>query len=111
MRIHVKCLGPKYTRGEREFTTFEELLHWLKTLAGLAKATPSYWLYGLAKDGRGGDKERFGIEITSDRHDYFLARELAFQTGLLKTRGINEVITQTNEAVLAFAQALDSRLL
>jgi hypothetical protein len=112
MSIHLKCNSPKYARGELEFTTFEELFHWLKTIAGLAKATPSYWLYGLVKDGRfNGATARFMIEIISDHRDYFLARELAFQTGLLKARGFGEVITQSNEAALAFAQALDSRLL
>jgi len=96
---------------ELRLSKFEDVFVWLGEIKGPVKVGVGVMLYGLAKDGRTGcDTARESIEVRSDCRDYFLAREVAIKTGLLKTRPGGDVYVRTREAGLAFARAMDSRV-
>ena len=106
--FQIICTKPRYARGDFRFSKFEELYWWLIQIKGLAKGTPGRWLYALAKSGRsGGSSARQEIKIQSDWHDYYLARDAAKKTDLLKTRW-DDVYNTSNDAALSFARRLDS---
>jgi len=109
MNIRIKCIRPKYASGEFEFTKFEEVFYWLSNIKGLSKGALGPWLYGLAK--RGWINSSTGwhcIEVNSDFHDYFLAREVGSDTGLLKTYW---KVSPSRQTALAFVQEFDRRVL
>ena len=108
--FQIICTKPKYARGDFRFSRFEELYWWLIQIKGLAKGTPGRWLYALAKSGRSGlSSGRADIQIESDWHDYFLARDAAKKTAMLKT-GWDDVYNASNDAALSFARHLDGTL-
>ena len=108
--FQIICTKPKYASGNYQFSKFEDLYWWLITIKGLAKGTPGRWLYHLAKNGRSGTSSaRADIAIQSDWHDYFLARDAAKKTTLLKTHW-DDVYNASNDAALSFVRHLDSTL-
>lgn len=109
VNILITCNRPKSARGEYRFTKFEDLFRWLAKIKALAKGAPSHWLYGLAKNGSyNPTTAETDIEITCAPMEYIWVNELARETGLLKSQ---DRISPSREAALAFAQALDQRVL
>ena len=109
----MQCKRPQYASGEFRFSTFEELLHWLVKIKSLAKGQAGLWVYELAKDEHISRSlsARVDIEIECSFQVYFLAREVAITTGLLRTRGLSEIPTKSPDVELAFARELDARIL
>lgn len=112
MRIKVKCTRPKCAKGEPEFDRLEDVAKWLCTIKGLAKGKLGRWLYVLAKSGTSGSHSMsVSIEMNSTFHDYSIAREIAFNVGLLKG-GIGGDRFSSNRAVaLEFAREIDKHML
>lgn len=111
MEIKIKCTRPKYASGEPEFSRFEDVWHWLCGIKGLSKGSVGRWLYGLAKTGFiRMYSARYSIEINSGFHDYFLARELGFKVGLLKTRRFGDSFSRERAVALDFAKELDKHI-
>ncbi len=115
MRVKVRCLAPKYARGEYEFHGFEEVFNWLVKIRGLLRGDVGSHLYMLAKDGRVGRAltTRYDMEIQSNFYDYFLASEVARRVGLLsrKMGTLEDVINPNLNVALSFAKALDEEVL
>jgi len=111
LKINVICDRPKYAKGDYSFTGFKELYQWLTSIRSVAKADPSYFLFSLAKSGvYVTATARQGFEIGSDFHDYHLAREVGFETGLLRKRGFGDKINPGRETALRFAEEIDRRI-
>lgn len=108
MKVVINCMAPKYARGKFEFGTLEEVYHWLSNIKGLSKGSPSRWLFALAKDGSdGGSTARYFFQAESSFHDYSLAREVAFATGLLKG---GERYSSDRDVALTFAREWDKQV-
>ena len=104
MRIKVACTRLRYARGDYSFIGFTEPFRWLVAIRGLAMAVPSFCLFRLAKDGRYGSfTARQGFEIESGFRDYFLAREVAIETSLLRAQGFGDSISPNRDTALRFA--------
>ena len=112
MNIVVRCHRPSYARGEFTFTRFEELHNWLLTINSLAQVQAGLWLYGLAQDGEvtRTPSGRVDLEIECSYHDPILAREVAITTGLVRIRGLSEIMSKDPDEALAFARQLDGRI-
>ena len=107
----VKCDKPRYSVGEWRFGTYVEVFEWLETVRCLSKAAPSHWLYALVKSGHlSMSNANYQIKIISEFKDYDLARDVAFDTGLLKG-GPGDIYNPSREAALAFAREMDRRAL
>ena len=103
-------MKPKYVNGEYSFKCFGDLYSWLSDIKAVAKGDPSYWLFRLAKDGRvNPSTARHEIIMESSFHDYFVAREIAFEIDLLRTRGFGERINPSRQVAKLFADVLDRR--
>lgn len=112
MKVKIKCTSPKYASGELQFSRFEDVWHWLCGIKGLGKGAVGRWLYALAKDGFVSvGSARYNIEMKSDFHDYFLAQELGFKVGLLKTRRLGDSFSRERAVALAFAKEVDQTYL
>ena len=93
---------------EFTFTKFEDLFVWLDKFKGSPQIGTGVLLYFLAKDGRTGlSNRRETIDIKFESKDYFQARKIAIEAGLLKGRGGSDVYVRTHGAGLAFARAMD----
>ena len=112
MEIKVKCKRPRYASGEFNFSKFEELFYWLVRIKGLSKGAIGVILYGIAKSGYYKSATARGfIDIECDFKDYFLAQDLGYKVGLLKTRNLGESISKDRALALQFARELDNRLI
>lgn len=106
--IKVRCLAPKYAKGEYQFSKFQDLFRWLSQIKGLPKGSIGAFLYGLAKDGfLNLYYRRYAFEIVSDFYDYFLARDVAFRVGLLKAKWGSDRFSKELELASKFAEELD----
>jgi len=111
MTVKIKCTRPKYASGELEFSRFEDVWSWLCGIKRLSKGAVGRWLYSLAKTGFiSMYSTRYSFEINSGFHDYFLARELGFKVGLLKTRRFGDSFSRERAVALDFAKELDKHI-
>jgi len=111
MKIRVNCASPKYVKGDYEFAKFEELFYWLTGIKSLSKGVIGAILFGIVK--RGYHKRataRHFIDIECDLKDYFLAQDLGYKVGLLKTRNLGQHISKDSSVALQFARELDNCL-
>lgn len=108
VNIKVKCIRPKYAKGEHQFATFQDFLSWLTRIKSLPRSSIGALIYGLAKDGfLGLHTGHYAIDVVSESYDYFLVGDLASRIGLLKTRWGSDYFSKKPEVALRFANELD----
>ena len=111
MRITVNCQRPKYASGQHEFSTLEEVFHWLGTIKGIPRTEPSRRVYHLAKTGCSRNYTAGeAIAMQSDFPDRILGQEVGERTGLLSWRMGDEQVSGDRGKGLEFAREMDRRL-
>ena len=111
--IHSKISRKVNSVEERlNFTKFEDLFVWLDEFKEASKNGTGVLIYGLGKDGRTGlSGRRDDVDIKFDSKNYFRAREIAIESGLLKGVAGGDKYVRTREAGLIFARAMDAQFL
>lgn len=109
MKIYVDCENPKYVSGKYEFDKLEELFKFFMGIKGFPRGNIGSFLLTIAKDGSisGPYTSRYGFKITSDIHDYMLAKKLANETKLIDA---SDKVNWNLDTTLDFAKAFDKEV-